>query len=137
MTTRLCPSTGLLCLSRPCVNRLRGSRCLLDDEREHTLEEIAAELRLDERTVRRDEESVFAKFRAGVDAPDSQFLSTAFIAALQIPRRFWRCPVQDVSHAPHANIVSPVVEAPRRAPVRRAGQLSTPTRFARRNPDDQ
>jgi hypothetical protein len=33
MTARRCPSSGRPCLSRPCVNRLRGGRCLLDDER--------------------------------------------------------------------------------------------------------
>lgn len=80
----LCPSTGRSC-SRSCVNRLRGGACLLADEREHTLEEVARELRVDERSVRRIEARALAKCRAMLDPEIS---STVIAAILRVPRRF-------------------------------------------------
>jgi hypothetical protein len=51
--TRTCPS-GARCPSQRGINHLRGRRCLLDDEREHTLREVAAELQVSESQARPD-----------------------------------------------------------------------------------
>lgn len=64
---------------------------MLDDEREYTLEEIAAELRLDERSIRRIEIAALAKLRAMLD-------ENYFSTGKTIPRRFENESTSGVDH---------------------------------------
>lgn len=104
-----------------------------------TLEEIAAELGRDERTVRRDLVSALAKLRAGLDLagtdPDRLDLER-FLEVIseyyKIPRRFSAIAVQGEIHAPR---VTPPTKRPSPAGGdRRAGHLPIPQRFNRRKP---
>jgi hypothetical protein len=124
MTARLCPSTGRAC-GRECVNRLRAGRCFLDDEREYTLEEIAKELRVDERSVRRTEESALRKLRAILD-PD--FSSTGNPTFLRVPRRFPDIPGSFLNHAPRTDCAPPFEPFSRVGSIRRRAGL-----FSHRN----
>ena len=100
-----------------------------------TLEAIAAELELDERTVRRVLDRVLAKLRAGLDPDlDPETFSGAIAAHYEIARRFSGNAVESVFHAPH---VEPPAESSRLSPSavgdRRAGHL-LPRRFRPRKP---
>lgn len=119
-------SSGAPCPSRGCANRLRGGRCLLDHEREHTHDEIAAELGVSETQARRYEASVLGKLQplreAGAGLPDElaieiirrtiaaglrvqpdrDYFSSGETGFLRVPRRFSGDPLQHASRAPRA-----------------------------------
>ena len=102
--TRICPS-GAECPSQGCINRLRGGRCLLDDERPFTHEEIAAELRVDERTARRVEAKALAKMFGDLDLEgvDPDYFSTVIVIILNRPRRISASRPSGPDCAPHVD----------------------------------
>ena len=98
----VCPTTGRACLSRPCINRLR-SGCFLDDERPHSLAEIADECGVDERSIRRDEERVLAKIRAGLEFIDG----ISDVRAAEVIRRVIEIGLRNYSSTENATFSRP------------------------------
>lgn len=98
-----------------------------------TFAAIAALLGVDERTVRREFESILAKLRALDPDLDLEYFSEEITAYYKIPRRFSEIAVESEIHAPR---VSPPTDSGPSPPVGgdrvRAGHL--PRRFTRRKP---
>lgn len=154
MTARWCPSGGQ-CPSQRCRHYLSGRRCVLDvaDGREHTIEEVAAALRVDERQIRRDEAIVFGKLgslRESIgDIPDElaarklrqaiaqglrsklvcNYSSSDKLTFLEVPRRF-PDDRRSINHAPRVGSMVRPPNSPS-AVLRRVGRCLEKERMSK------